>query len=530
MPDASRAHRAYEKALDRFDVAAVGKEQDHVVARLHDRVVMRHDHLLTAHHRADGRAFRQRDVAYRLADDPRAVLVALRDRLEGLGGSAAQGVHAHDLPAAYVREQRAYGDALRRDGHIDAAGLDEIGVGRLVDQRHDLVRAEALGQHRRQDVGLLRVGESAEDVGAVDVLLDQQFLVRGVAREHDRILELLRHPPRAPHIALDELHLARLLERAREAKAYVTAARNDHTAYPCVLLAQLADHPADVIARREEEHLIAFLDDRRAFRRYAAAAAVDGNHARFHAGQMLRQLPEAMTHQEPAADGTDPHQADLAGGEIQDLQRSGVADQPLDVFGDELLRADEDIDRNGLLAEELRPLGVLRRADSLDLGGRAEQGKGHLARHHVDFVAVGQCDDDLRLGRACRLEDRRVSRIADDGMDIEAVLQIAQHILVDIDDGDFVCFLSREVPGDGAANLSGAENEDLHSRRSALKPVRGWHIASSATWCPAARSLPVPARAGRSLRHSTRRPRRTCRAAPARRGASRAAAAPRSGT
>ena len=48
-----------------------------------------------------------------------------------------------------------------------------------------LARAEPLGQHRRQHVGLLGVGDRREHVGAVDVLLDQQFLVLRVAVQHD---------------------------------------------------------------------------------------------------------------------------------------------------------------------------------------------------------------------------------------------------------------------------------------------------------------------------------------------------------
>ncbi len=215
--------------------------------------------------------------------------------------------------------------------------------------------------------------------------------------------------------------------------------------------------------RREEEHLVAFLDDRVAFRRNAAAAAVDGDHPRLHAGQMLRQLAQAMADQQAAAHGAHTDQAHLAGGEVEHLQRAGMADEPLDVFGDQLLRADEHIDRDRLLAEELRPLGVLGGADAGDLGRRPEQCERHLAGHHVDFVAVGQGDDDLRLRGACRFENRRVGGVADDGVDVEAVLEVAQDVLVEVDDGDFVGLFPREMPGDGAADLAGAENENLHS-------------------------------------------------------------------
>src|SRR6185312_17041313 len=132
---------------------------------------------------------------------------------------------------------------------------------------------------------------------------------------------------------------------------------------PRVFLAQLADDAPDVIACGEEEDLITLFDDRRSLGGNAAAAPVDRDYARLHALQVLRQLAQAMTDQEAAADGAHTYQAHLAGGEVEHLQRAGMADQAVDVLRDELLRTDEDVDRNGLLAEELGPLGVLGRAD-----------------------------------------------------------------------------------------------------------------------------------------------------------------------
>src|SRR6185312_7466287 len=154
---------------------------------------------------------------------------------------------------------------------------------------------------------LLGVGERGEHVGAVDVLLDQQLLVRRVAGEHDGVLEQLRYPARAALVALDQLHLARFLQGAGEAKADVATAREDYAAYSRVLLAQLADHPPDVIARGKKKYFIAFFDDRGAIRGNAAAAAVDGDDARLQAGQVVRQLPQAMADQQSAADGAHAH-------------------------------------------------------------------------------------------------------------------------------------------------------------------------------------------------------------------------------
>jgi len=49
------------------------------------------------------------------------------------------------------------------------------------------VRAQALGEHRREDVGFFRIGQRRKHIGAVDVLLDQQLFVRGVAVQHDGV-------------------------------------------------------------------------------------------------------------------------------------------------------------------------------------------------------------------------------------------------------------------------------------------------------------------------------------------------------
>src|ERR1700759_1321281 len=134
-----------------------------------------------------------------------------------------------DVSAANVSEQRANCDRLWRDGDIDTAALHEVGVRRLVDQRHDLVRTQALGQHRRQNVGLLRIGEGREDIGAVDILLDQQLLIRSIAVEHDGVLEQLRGFACAPRVALYQLYLTRLLQRLGEPQPDIAATGYDHS-------------------------------------------------------------------------------------------------------------------------------------------------------------------------------------------------------------------------------------------------------------------------------------------------------------
>src|SRR5205085_3886499 len=103
----------------------VHHEQDQVVARLDDDVVVRDQQLVAAHDAADGRGFGQVELVERAADHARGPAVAAHDRLDRLGGATAQRIHARRRAFADVRQQRRQGDQLRRHGDVDAAALDQ---------------------------------------------------------------------------------------------------------------------------------------------------------------------------------------------------------------------------------------------------------------------------------------------------------------------------------------------------------------------------------------------------------------------
>ena len=96
---------------------------------------------------------------------------------------------------------------------------------------------------------------------------------------------------------------------------------------------------------------------------------------------------------------------------------------------------------------------------------------GDLARDHVDFVAVGERDEHVGVARAGGFEHAGLRGVADDGADVDAVLQVAQQLVVDVDDGDFVRLLAGEVIGRRAADLAGAENDDLHCETVFIRTV-----------------------------------------------------------
>ena len=87
--------------------------------------------------------------------------------------------------------------------------------------------------------------------------------------------------------------------------------------------------------------------------------------------------------------------------------------------------------------------------------GRAVESERDLARHHVDFVAVGERDDDVGFLRSGGFQNRRVRGVSCDRADIQPVLQVAQDVLVDVDDGDLVRLFTRQVEGGGPADLPG---------------------------------------------------------------------------
>ena len=54
---------------------------------------------------------------------------------------------------------------------------------------------------------------------------------------------------------------------------------------------------------------------------------------------------------------------------------------------------------------------------------------------------------------------RGLARIALDGADVDAILQVSQQALIDVDDGDVVGLFAGQVVRRGPANLAGPEDD-----------------------------------------------------------------------
>lgn len=227
-------------------------------------------------------------------------------------------------------------------------------------------------------------------------------------------------------------------------------------------------------AGSDEEHLVIGLDDRVALRQDRVVAAEDGRHAGVDVGHVTTQLAQLLAHQRAAVIGAYCHQLRLAAGEVDHLQRAGMLDQAFDVIGHHLFRADQHVHRNGFVVEQTRAHQIGRLAHPGDLGRRVKQRVGDLAGDHVGFVAVGHRHQHVGVVGAGLAQHGGKRAAALNGADVQAVAEIAQAIAVGVHHGDVVGFAG-EVFGEGAADLTGTEDDDLH----AVTPERQPSAAAS---------------------------------------------------
>lgn len=102
-------------------------------------------------------------------------------------------------------------------------GIDNIGVGVVVDQADHATRPEPLGEHGRQDIRLIVIGDGAEHIGILDVLADQQFLVRGFADQNGGAFQLAGNLLGTLFVPFDDLDVIAAFQRLRHALAKMPA-------------------------------------------------------------------------------------------------------------------------------------------------------------------------------------------------------------------------------------------------------------------------------------------------------------------
>ena len=158
----------------------------------------------------------------------------------------------------------------------------------------------------------------------------------------------------------------------------------------------------------------------------------------------------------------DPDQPHPAIGKFQNLERTGIVDQVLDIFGDQLFRAEPHIHRRSFRSEQFGRIEVFGRSNSSNLCVDVELRIRDLTSDHVDLVAVCQRDDHIGVSGARSLENVRVACMADNRAYVEAILEIPERTGVSIDDGDLVSLFARKLMGNARADPPGSEDQYIH--------------------------------------------------------------------
>ena len=371
-------------------------------------------------------------------------------------------MHSDHVTAANMRQQGADGDLVRRNRDVDQTAFDQVDIGGSIDQRHDLLGAHALGQHRRQDIGFVVVGEGAKHVHRLDILFQQQVGVGGVAEQDDGRIQHRRQLACPFRKRLDHLDLVVALHQPRELPSDIAAAGEHDALVRLFQLAHFRNDGRDVFARGEKENLVAGLDDafggwldRLAFAKYRRHAHIDLRHNLAHG----LQLPPH--HQAPVI-SLDRHQLYPALGKIEHLHRARMLDQVVDVVGNQRFRADHDVYRDRILGEQSRATQVFRRANARDLGWRVKNRRRDLACDHIDLVTIGQRDQHVGIVGAGIFEQPRVGAVTANRAQIQPILQFRQNFLVGVDYGYFVALFPGELRCDRRAYLPGPEDNYIH--------------------------------------------------------------------
>ena len=155
---------------------------------------------------------------------------------------------------------------------------------------------------------------------------------------------------------------------------------------------------------------------------------------------MLFQVGDLMADQRSAVIGFDTDETRLATGKVHHLECTRIFDQPLDMVCDQLLGADQYIDRQGAAVEQLLVLEIFLGAYAGDLGRRTEQAMSDLAGYDIGLITVCYCDQ--HIGVSDTPPDQHVGMRGMTGyrLYIETVTQVFQHQWIGIYQRDVIGF------------------------------------------------------------------------------------------
>src|SRR5690554_1478268 len=453
-----------KQALDFGDTPLVDQEQDDVVVVFNHQVIVCDQHLVAADDGTDGCTRWQIDLFDAAPHHLRALAVTVRDCLQRLSGTSAQGVNGGHVATTHVGQQGADGGLLGRDGDIDDTALYQIHVGRVVDQRHHRPCPQPFGQHGRHDIGLVVIGQGAENIGIFNILFHQQITVGSVAMQYNSVVQLACQQVAARQVTFYQFHLVVVFNGTGQACPDIAPAGDDDALVGAIQSTQLTHDRADIAPCRDEEHLVIGLDHGIPFRNHGVILAENGGNTGIDIGHVGAQERNLTADQRAAIVGFDRNQLRLTSGKVQHLQGAGVLNHALDMLGNQLLGADQNINRNALVTAEYGVifLQIIMFTHSRNLGRDIEQSACDLTGNHVDLIAVGHGDQHVGILGAGLIQNRRVGCFPFHGPDIKSILQLTQAGAVGIDHGNVIGFIGKML-GQRATNLTGTEDDDLHS-------------------------------------------------------------------
>ena len=113
---------------------------------------------------------------------------------------------------------------------------------------------------------------------------------------------------------------------------------------------------------------------------------------------MVLQESQLLSDQQTTVNGLDRDQLQFTVSKIKYLQGSRCFNQPLNIVGNQTLRRNQYVYRHRVLAKQLFAFAnVLWITDSGNFGGGSKQRECHLAGDHVDFIAVGDRYQHVRV-------------------------------------------------------------------------------------------------------------------------------------
>nr|VUD28812.1 Uncharacterised protein [Raoultella sp. NCTC 9187] len=243
------------------------------------------------------------------------------------------------------------------------------------------------------------------------------------------------------------------------------SAANQHDALVGFLQAlQLAHHGTNMLRCGNKEYFIAGFNNGRTLGANRAIVAENSRHTGVDMRHVFTHCRERVAYQRTTVVGFNNRQTYFPFGKVYDLQRAWILNQAVNIVDNKLFRRDQMVNRHGFRVEKLIGVThVVRRTNAGNTIRRIKQGIGDLAGHHIGFIRTGDGNQHVGIIRSGFAQYARMRAMPLNNTQVKLILQTAQAVTVGINQGNIVV-LSDEVFRESSANLSGAQNNNLHQQ------------------------------------------------------------------